>query len=39
MTWEVEYTEEFYAWWNRLDEVAQDRITAAVELLMAEGFL
>jgi hypothetical protein len=37
MTWEVEYTDEFGAWWAELDEARQDRIAATVALLAAQG--
>ena len=33
MEWEVEYTDEFEAWWLTLSEEQQDQIVAAVELL------
>jgi hypothetical protein len=35
--WEVEYTDEFEEWWDDLDQEEQERITAAVELLMDRG--
>ena len=34
MSWEVEYTNEFGAWWAGLAEGQQDDVTAVVELLM-----
>ncbi len=37
MGWEVEYTDEFGAWWQDLGEGLQDDITASVELLMEYG--
>lgn len=37
MTWEIEYTDEFEVWFLALEEVDQDRIVAAVEILEAEG--
>lgn len=37
MSWEVEYTDEFESWWEGLDADDQERITAAVELLMERG--
>ena len=37
MDWEVEYTDEFGAWWQDLGEGLQDDITASVELLMEYG--
>ena len=35
--WTVEYTDEFEVWWDELDDDAQERITAAVELLEEHG--
>ena len=35
--WEVEYTNEFKAWWDTLDEDAQDSIAKDVERLQAHG--
>jgi hypothetical protein len=37
MTWEVEYTDEFGVWWERLDEPAQLAIDASVRLLEIRG--
>ena len=37
MGWDVEYTDEFGAWWKELDETRQDRIAATVKLLAARG--
>jgi hypothetical protein len=37
MAWEVEYTDEFGAWWNDLDEGEQDSIDVVVDLLEAKG--
>ena len=37
MSWEVEYTNEFGAWWAGLAERQQDDVTAVVELLMEHG--
>ena len=34
---DVEYTDEFGAWWEELDETRQDRIAATVKLLAARG--
>lgn len=34
---EVEYTEEFESWWNRLTVGEQERIDAMVNLLRREG--
>ena len=35
--WEVEYTDEFEAWWNSLDEFEQRSVDASVVLLREEG--
>ena len=37
MPWEVEYTDEFGAWYEGLDEATQDAIIAAVEFLRDKG--
>lgn len=37
MSWEVEYTDEFEAWWSELDDDDQEKITAAVEALEEHG--
>lgn len=37
MAWEVEYTDEFEAWWDNLDIDEQRRITAAVIKLEERG--
>lgn len=37
MSWEIEYTNQFEEWWNRLDENEQDSIAVVVGLLEAEG--
>lgn len=37
MSWEVEYTDEFGAWWIDLNESAQDAIDRSVHLLEAHG--
>ena len=37
MAWEVEYTDEFEAWWEDLDERRQNSVAAAVSLLEAHG--
>ena len=37
MVWEVEYTDEFGAWWTELDEAHQDKIAATVQLLAMQG--
>jgi len=35
--WEVEYTDEFGAWWNGLTEAEQESVRAYVRLLEARG--
>jgi len=35
--WEVEYTDEFGAWWDLLEEDQQESIAASVELLRQLG--
>jgi hypothetical protein len=37
MNWEVEFTNEFEAWWNKLSEDEQDEIDAKVHLLEEWG--
>jgi hypothetical protein len=37
MTWDVEFTEEFDAWWNTLSEAQQEDVTASVGLLEQLG--
>ena len=37
MEWEVEYTDEFEAWWTELDPDEQESITASVGLLERLG--
>lgn len=37
MAWDVEYTDEFRAWWHTLTESQQDDVAAAVQLLMDHG--
>ena len=37
MNWDVEYANEFGAWWTDLMEDEQDDVTAVVELLMEQG--
>lgn len=37
MEWEVEYTDEFEYWWNRLSEEEQIDVAASVELLEKRG--
>lgn len=37
MTWEVEFTDEFGAWWDSLNENLQDSIVVSVTLLEQKG--
>jgi hypothetical protein len=37
VTWNVENTDEFGAWWNDLTEAQQEDITATVTLLEERG--
>ena len=37
MEWEVEYTDEFEAWWHELSETEQEDIAAIVEPLQLKG--
>ncbi|HEY5870056.1 MAG TPA: type II toxin-antitoxin system RelE/ParE family toxin [Candidatus Tectomicrobia bacterium] len=37
MTWDVEYTDAFRAWWDTLIESQQDDVAVAVQLLMDAG--
>jgi hypothetical protein len=37
MAWEVEYTDEFGAWWSGLTETQQDRLAATIRLLEVHG--
>ena len=37
MRWEVEYTDEFENWWDRLSEDDQERVQAAIEILESAG--
>jgi len=37
MAWEVEFTDEFEAWWNSLSEEEQESVDASVRLLDALG--
>ena len=37
MAWEVEYTDQFEAWFDRLDEREQDSVVVAVEILQEAG--
>jgi hypothetical protein len=35
--WEVEYTDDFEAWWDSLDEGEQDEVAKVVTLLQKYG--
>jgi hypothetical protein len=37
MAWEVEYTDEFFAWWRTLNEAEQDSVAAAIVKLEQKG--
>lgn len=37
MAWDVEYTDEFEAWWNTLSEEEQESLDASVHLLEHRG--
>jgi hypothetical protein len=37
MSWTVEFTDEFGAWWNQLDEDEQDSIDRTVHMLEERG--
>ena len=37
MSWQVEITDQFSAWWEELSEQEQDLVTAAVERLEEKG--
>lgn len=37
MAWEIEYTDEFDIWWNRLSHKEQNDIAAVVNLLAEKG--
>jgi hypothetical protein len=37
MTWEIEYTDEFEAWWQSLTEKQQIALTASIHLLEVRG--
>ena len=37
MAWDVEYTEEFEAWWDALSAAEQSDVGAVVRLLEAKG--
>ena len=35
--WNVEFTDEFYAWWRTLSDSQQDALQASIELLEMNG--
>lgn len=37
MAWEVEFSDEFASWWERLDEHEQDSVAVKVEVLQLRG--
>ena len=37
MMWNVEFTDEFYAWWRTLSDSQQDALQASIELLEMNG--
>jgi len=37
MPWEVEFTDEFFAWWDGLDADEQDSVNFGVRLLQEQG--
>src|SRR5437667_6920146 len=37
MSWDVENTDEFAAWWDDLNEAQQEHVAAIVMLLMEQG--
>lgn len=37
MAWEVEYTDEFSAWWESLEESEQNSVAISVSLLIKHG--
>ena len=37
MTWEVEYTDQFFTWWQTLGESEQRAVDFAVEILERDG--
>lgn len=37
MSWEVEYTDEFDAWWQTLEDDEQESVAASVRLLQMKG--
>lgn len=37
MSWEVEFTDEFEAWWNTLDGDEQESVAVTIQLLRIKG--
>jgi hypothetical protein len=37
VAWEIEFTDEFEAWWNTLREEEQEDVRASVSLLRERG--
>ena len=37
MVWDVEFTDEFHAWWDGLTEDEQDSVRMSIELLVERG--
>ena len=37
MSWDVEVTDEFKAWWKTLDDDEQESVTTIIQLLQARG--
>jgi hypothetical protein len=37
MNWDIEYTDEFRAWWDTLSEAQQNDVAASVTLLREQG--
>lgn len=37
MAWEVEFSDEFASWWERLNECEQDSVAVKVEVLQLHG--
>jgi hypothetical protein len=37
VSWEVEFTDEFGAWWSVLDEDEQESVATTIQLLQAKG--
>jgi hypothetical protein len=37
MTWEIEYTDEFEAWWQQLESTKLESVAVSIQLLEARG--